>query len=177
MRRLLVWTVTAGILLLAGGRQAIAKEGHEDPRSGATGVLSPVPRDLEPGKAWNARITFLKDGRVLDAEGFRPTVTLTNLRDGRTIGVPALSAGPGVYTARVVFPQAGRWTIAVRNGFDGRITDLTTLTVSAAAPALSGARSFPVWAWLASALLSLLVVTGVFLVVPRIRRKQAAVFP
>jgi hypothetical protein len=33
MRRLLVWTFAAVVILSAGGQQALAKEGHEDPRS------------------------------------------------------------------------------------------------------------------------------------------------
>ena len=174
MRRLLVWTFAAAAMLSAGGQPALAKEGHEDPRMGATGVLSPIPRDLEPGRAWNATITFYKDGRVIDAQGFSPRLTLTNIDTGQAIGVAALSTRPGVYSARVVLPSAGRWTIAVHNGFDGRVSDLTTFRVSPSAPSPVGGPSFPVWAWIMSGLVSLLVVGGAFKVLPRVRRKDAA---
>jgi len=179
MRRLLVWTLTAGMVFLAGGHAALAKEGHEDPRSGATGILSPVPKNLEPGQPWNATITFRNlgmDGNpVVAADGFRPTVTLVNVDSGERIGVTAFLERPGIYDARIVFPEAGRWSIMLRNGYDGTTNDVTTLTLGAATVSTSSGRSFSVWAWVTSGVLSLLVVAGGFLLVPRLRRKQSAV--
>jgi hypothetical protein len=175
MRRLLVWTLATGIMLLAGGRHAVAKEGHEDPRSGAVGVISRLPDDLKPGQAWNATITFLKDGGVVEAEGFRPIVTLHNLGTGEVTSVTAFLQRPGVYTARIVFPQPGRWSMSLHNGFDGRTTDITTFRLSPAPAATPSSAPFPVWAWVMSGILSLVAAMAAFLVLPRIRRKQAAV--
>lgn len=175
MRRLLLWTLAAGIVLMAGGQTALAKEGHDDPREGATGGLSLRPHDLEPGQPWNATITFLDPGGLVEAEGFRPVVTLHHLGTGEVLGVPAFLERPGVYTAQIVFPQAGRWQVKLHNGFDGTIDEVTTFTLSPAPPATPSAASFPVWAWIASALASLLLVAGTFLLLPKLRRPQATV--
>jgi len=167
MRRFLVWTLAAGMVFLAGSQQAFAKEGHEDPLEGATGVLSPIPRNLKPGKPWTATITYVRDGHIVPVD-FRPTVALTSLETGQAMAVGAVPARPGVYTARIAIPEAGRWSIAV-NG------ELTLLTVNAPAPAVPPGRPFPLWAWAISGILSLLIVGGVFLILPRLRRRQSAV--
>jgi hypothetical protein len=172
MRRLLVWTLATGMVLLAGGQHAVAKEGHEDPRQGATGVLSPVPKNLRPGRVWTATITFHGGGRIVEAEGFRPTVTLHETRTGQVLAVPGLHERPGVYTARIVFPQAGSWRVEVKNGFDGTIDDVTTLRINAGPSLSPSLSSFPAWAWIMSGLMSLLVVASAFLFLPRLRRKQ-----
>jgi hypothetical protein len=175
MRRLLVWTLAAGMVLMAGGQQAMAKEGHEDPREGATAVISRVPVNLKPGQAWNATIKFLNGGGVVDAEGFRPTITLHNLGTGQVTSVAAFLQRPGVYTARIVFPQAGRWSMKLHNGFDGTTDDVTTLRISAGSSLPPSSRSFPVWAWIMAGLMSLLVVSSAFMFLPRLRRKQVMI--
>jgi hypothetical protein len=175
MRRLLVWTLATGMILLAGGQQAMAKEGHEDPRSGAVGVISRVPDDLKPGQVWTATITYLKEGRVVDTDGFAPIVTLRNLGTGEVTSVTAFLQRPGVYSARIVFPEAGHWSVRLHDGFTGRATDITTFRLSPAPATASGSTAFPVWGWIMSGLMSLLVVAGLFLFLPRLRRKQEAV--
>lgn len=167
MRRVLVWTLATAAILLVGGQQALAKEGHEDPLKGATGVLSPIPRNLKPGKPWTATITYVRDGHIVPVD-FRPNVGLTSLETGQAMAVAAVSARPGVYTTRIIFPEAGRWSIAV-NG------ELTLLTVNPPAPAIRPSRPFPLWAWAISGLLSLMLVGGVFLILPKLRRRRAAV--
>lgn len=184
MRRLLVWALAAGMVLLAGGQQAMAKEGHEDPREGATAVISRVPDNLKPGQAWTATITYLKDGRVVDADGFAPSrlvdgfapiVTLRNLGTGEVTSVTAFLQRPGVYSARIVFPEAGRWSVRLHDAFTGRVTDITTFRLSPAPAAAPNPTAFPVWAWIMSGLMSLLFVAGVFLFLPRLRRKRVPV--
>jgi hypothetical protein len=175
MRRLLVWTLATGMVLLAGGQHAMAKEGHEDPRAGAIGVISRVPDNLRPGQVWTATITFLKDGRVVDADGFLPIVTIRNLGTGEVTSVTPFLQRPGVYTARIVFAQAGHWSVRVHDSFTGRPSDITTFRISPTSSATPGSRSFPVWTWIMAALMSLLLVAGVFLFLPRLRRKRVAV--
>jgi hypothetical protein len=175
MQRLLVWTLAAGIVLLAGGQTALAKEGHEDPREGATGMISRVPDNLKPEQAWTATITLLKEGRVVDAEGFPPIVTIRNLGTGEVTGVITFLQRPGVYGARIVFPEAGRWSVRLHDPYTGRPTDITTLTLSPASAVIPDAPSFPVWAWVMAAAMSFLLAAGAFLLLPRLRRRQAAV--
>jgi hypothetical protein len=174
MRRLLIWTVVGSMVLLAAGRPALAKEGYEDPREGATGVPSSPPGDLRPGQPWNALITFLKDGAIARRSDFAPSVTLTNIDDGQVVRVQAVLARPGVYSARIVLPAPGRWLVAVGNGFDGRVNDLTTFRVDLA-PAPAGGRSLSLWGWVLSGLLSLTLVTGALVAAPRIRRRRQAI--
>ena len=172
MRRVLVWTLATGIVVLASGQHAMAKEGHEDPRAGATWVISPVPDNLQPGRAWTATITLLRDGRVVDAAGFPPIMTLRNLGTGEVRSVTTLSQPSGVYTARIVFPEAGRWSVRVHDSYTGRPTDITTFRLSPASAATPGSPSFPLWTWIVS-LLSLSLMAGAFLLLPRLRGRQA----
>lgn len=167
MRRFLVWTLATGMVFLASGQQALAKGGHEDPLDGANLVLSPIPRDLKPGKLWTATIMYVKDSHVVPVD-LPPTVALTSLETGQSMSVAAVPAGPGVYMARIIFPEAGRWSIVVNS-------ELTLLTVKPPAPAIPPSRPFALWAWAISGLLSLLMVAGVFLILPRLRRRRAAV--
>lgn len=138
-------------------------------------MISRVPDNLKPGQVWTATITYLKDGRVVDADGFPPIVTLRNLGTGEVTSVTAFLQRPGVYSARIVFPEAGHWSVRVHDSFTGRPTDITTFRLSPAPAAAPSSAAFPVWAWIMSGLMSLLFVAGVFLFLPRLRRKRVAV--
>ena len=83
----------------------------------ATVSMSSTPDDLGPGEAWNVDLTILQHGRTPLA-GLEPSITLTNGATGKTERVAAKATSePGVYRARAVFPEAGRWTYAVDDGF------------------------------------------------------------
>jgi hypothetical protein len=79
MRKVLLGTLAAGLVLLAGGQAAFAKgaPGETDRFLLASPVLGPVPRGLKPGQVWDARIVFVYDGAPSGIEGFRPVVYST----------------------------------------------------------------------------------------------------
>ena len=119
----------------------------------ATVSLSSTPDDLGPGAPWNVEMTILQHGRT-PLDGVEPSITLTNGATGKTEYVPAKPTGrPGVYEARAVFPEAGRWTYAVDDGFS-RVHDYPAVTIegAASAPAAAG-DGFP-WIALPAALLA-----------------------
>ena len=177
MRRFLVWTLAASAILSAGGQQALAKGApgeEQDPMMGAVPTMASAPRDMKPGNPWNASIVFAKDGAPYEAQGFRPIVILYDINTGDAVSVSAFATKhPGFYTARIVFPHAGRWTITVRSLATGVARAFPTIRVGSAATSIPGSNPFPVWVM--SGLLSLLLAMGAFLVLPRLRRRQTAV--
>ena len=60
---------------------------------------------------------------------------------------------PGVYEARAVFPEAGRWTYTVDDGFS-RIHDYPAVTIGGAASAAAAAGDGFPWIALLAALLA-----------------------
>ena len=136
----------------------------------ATVTLSSTPDDLGPGAAWNVEMTILQHGKT-PLDGVEPSITLTNGATGKTEYVAAKPTGrPGVYEARAVFPEAGRWTYAVDDGFS-RIHDYPAVTIggAASAPAAAGGDGFP-WSALLVALLAGLAAAGLTTV---LRRRRA----
>ena len=76
----------------------------------ATVSLSSTPAGLGPDDPWNVEMTILQHGRT-PLDGLEPSITLTNSATGKTEYVAAKPTGrPGVYEARAVFPDSGRWT-------------------------------------------------------------------
>ena len=119
----------------------------------ATVSLSSTPEDVGPGAPWDVEMTILQHGRT-PLDGVEPSITLTNGATGKTEYVAAKPTGrPGVYEARAVFPEPGRWTYAVDDGFS-RVHDYPAVTIDgpATAPASAGG-GFP-WSALGIALLA-----------------------
>ena len=140
----------------------------------ATVSLSSTPDGLGPGDPWNVELTILQHGRT-PLDGLEPSITLTNGATGNTKHVVAKPAGqPGVYEARAVFPDAGRWTYAIDDGFS-RVHDYPTVTISGAAggPAGAGGDGFPWIALLISLLLAGLAAAGLTTVLRRRRDRPA----
>jgi hypothetical protein len=135
----------------------------------ATVSLSSTPDDLGPGAPWDVEMTILQHGRT-PLDGVEPSITLTNSATGKTEYVAAEPTGrPGVYEARAVFPDAGRWTYAVDDGFS-RIHDYPAVTIggAASAPAAAGGDGFP-WSVLLVALLAGLAAAGLTVALRRRR--------
>lgn len=81
----------------------------------ATVTLSSTPRGVAAGSPWTVRITVLQHGATPLAD-VRPVVRISRGEVRRAF--PARPTGEtGVYAARVVFPAAGVWRYAVRDGF------------------------------------------------------------
>jgi streptogramin lyase len=68
-------------------------------------------RGLTAEQPWTAVVEVRRDGRLLRVGGVSLLVRDTS---GAVRTFRARAAGPGLYRARVVFPWAARWTIAVR---------------------------------------------------------------
>jgi hypothetical protein len=94
----LVWSAAAG----AGGW--------------ATVGIASLPSGVHSGEVWTAQITVLRHG-VTPTDGAAPTLTIRNRDTGETETFAAEPSGEtGVYAARVVFPEPGRWSFEIDNG-------------------------------------------------------------
>lgn len=80
----------------------------------ATTGLSSLPDGVAPGEPWVVDVKVLWHGRT-PATGLSPSITITNGSTERTF--VARSVRPGVFRARVVFPEAGRWRYTVDSSF------------------------------------------------------------
>ncbi len=139
----------------------------------ATVSLSSTPEGLGPGEPWNVELTILQHGRT-PLDGVTPAITLTSGATGETERVAAKPTGePGVYAARAVFPDAGRWTYAVDDGFT-RVHGYPAVTIggAASAPAAAGGDGFP-WSALLVSLLAGLAAAGLVTVLRRRRDRPA----
>src|SRR3954470_7952529 len=92
----------AGVALLA--LPAVAGAGGF-----ATVGLSSLPDGTAPGTPWHVTLTILQHGRT-PLPGLNPVVRIRSA-DGKTARTFAARPArrPGIYTADVVFPAAGRW--------------------------------------------------------------------
>ena len=108
MRRLLVPLAAAAALAFTGTAQA---------GCWATVGLSSLPKPgLQAGQPWVVTIRVLQHGRTPLA-GAKPEVRIRN-KAGKLFRFRAApTAKVGSYRARVVFPAAGRYTLAVYDGF------------------------------------------------------------
>jgi len=81
----------------------------------ATAGMSSTPDGVAAGQPWKVEITVLQHGRT-PLDGLVPKVRIHS--GDQTKQFTAVPAGkPGVYRAEVVFPQGGRWSYEVLDGF------------------------------------------------------------
>ncbi len=133
MRRILIGALSAAVLVAA---QTAAAGGW------ATAGLSSMPSSPRPGQVSTVEVTILQHGRT-PLEGVKPAVTLRNTKTGERRRFAATPSGePGVYRARVKFPEAGTWRVSVYDGYGrGRAHTFAPISVGAADPG----SGFPVW--------------------------------
>ena len=82
----------------------------------ATVDLASMPEGVSAGETWTAEITVLRHG-VTPTDDAAPSLTIRNKKSGASETFDAEPAGEtGVYTARVVFPDAGTWGFEIDNG-------------------------------------------------------------
>jgi hypothetical protein len=106
MRRALVVLVLAGLALAP---TAAAKGPHA--------ILSPGTEPIEPGQAWNARVTFVEFG-ARHARTASPSLVARS-GDARVSAPLTIARAGGFgqeYRGRLVFPSKGRWRITVLDG-------------------------------------------------------------
>lgn len=112
----------------------------------ATVGLDPLPTGVGPGEPWNPQLTILQHGKT-PLTGLSPTITITLDGTGESRQFVASETDqPGVYLARVVFPEAGSWRIVADSTFgDSRLTYGPVLIEPQGAPAGAGSGDeFPV---------------------------------
>ena len=141
----------------------------------ATVSLSSTPDGLDSGDPWNVDMTILQHGRT-PLDGIEPSITLTNGATGKTEYVAAKPTGePGVYEARAVFPDAGRWTYTIDDGFS-RVHDYPAVTIGGegvSAPAAAASDDGFPWTPLLASLLAGLAAAGLALTLRRRRDRPA----
>ena len=88
----------------------------------ATLGLQSLPEGIEPGEPWTAEFVILAHGRTPFVDG-HPSVTVRDA-DGELVETfPArLVNQSGLYRARVVFPEAGRYDYVIDDGYSQRHT-------------------------------------------------------
>jgi hypothetical protein len=86
----------------------------------ATLGLHSLPEGIEPGEPWTAEFTVLAHGRT-PVPDLKPSVTVSR-GDGTVVGrFPARSVNQdGLYRARVVFPDRGRYEYVIDDGYSQR---------------------------------------------------------
>jgi hypothetical protein len=85
----------------------------------ATAGVGPPPDDMGPGQTWDAKVTILQHGNhETPLMGVTPTLTIRNGSISKTFKGTETDAA-GVSTVKVVFPNAGKWSYAVYDGFSG----------------------------------------------------------
>lgn len=105
----------------------------------ATVGLSSLPDDVRPGEAWVVDLTVLQHGRT-PLEGVKPAIVIEPLGPGTEMRFPARpTEEPGVYRARVVFPNAGEWRLAADDDF-AEVHRLGTTVVGGAPASAAPAR-------------------------------------
>jgi hypothetical protein len=123
--------VAAGAAALALAVPGVATAGGF-----ATVGLSSLPDGTQPGKAWHVTLTILQHG-ISPLQDVEPTIRIRSADGNATRTFSARPAGkPGLYTADVVFPTAGRWHYAIDDGF--------TQTHTFAPVAIGSSRAVPV---------------------------------
>ncbi len=109
--------------------------------------LASMPEGVSSGETWNAEITVLRHG-VTPTDGAAPSLTIRNAQAGLSETFAAESTGEtGVYVARVVFPDAGRWSFEIDNGLAatgyGESATTTYAPVTIGTGSVGGPSSFP----------------------------------
>jgi hypothetical protein len=105
MRKLLIGLTFAALALPASGTAG----------GWATVGLSPPPDDMGPGQTWNAEMKILQHG-VTPLDGVEPIVMISNGSSDKSFTAKP-TGEPGVYVAKVVFPNRGKWSYRVDDGF------------------------------------------------------------
>lgn len=102
--------------------------------------IAPLADGVNAGETWRTEITVLQHGRT-PLDGLSPKLRISGEGGARTFDATP-TGKTGVYEARVVFPEAGRWSVVVDSGFgDSRLT-YGPVTIGASPTGSPG--SFPV---------------------------------
>jgi hypothetical protein len=104
------------LVVAAAALAALALPAASTAGGWATVGLETLPAGVGAGETWLAEATILQHGQT-PLEGVKPRVLIDDNQGGRRAFAAAPTGEPGVYRARVVFPQAGSWRVSVEDGF------------------------------------------------------------
>jgi len=130
------------LIVLAAVVSALAASAAASAGGWATVGLDPLPTGVGPGDTWTTEMTVLQHGRT-PLVGLSPTITITEESGAAHEFVATETGKPGVYEARVVFPEAGQWSIVADSTFGE--SRLTYGPVSIESGAGGDLGSFPVF--------------------------------
>jgi hypothetical protein len=87
-----------------------------------TGIsINSTPDGLAAGEPWNVEFEYIRNDKTTDPPaGSRPAVEITSDDGSRTLSFRGHRLRDGQWSARVVFPTAGRWTFKIR-GFGAQV--------------------------------------------------------
>ena len=110
------------LIALAALAVALGASGTALAGGWATVGIDPLPDGTEAGGTWSPDITIRQHGQT-PLDGLMPVVTISDVGGASHDFLAAPAGEPGVYTADVVFPEAGSWDVVVESGFgDSRLT-------------------------------------------------------
>lgn len=131
----------------------------------ATVDLASMPEGVSAGETWSAEFTVLRHA-VTPTDDAAPSLTIRNKKTGASETFEAEPAGEtGVYTARVVFPDAGTWGFEIDNGLAATgygESGTTTYAAVSIATGSDGTEAFPALPFGLLAAAVVLPVAGVF---------------
>jgi hypothetical protein len=170
MRRLLSVLVLSVLAAGAVSGAALAKEGGVE--------LSSTPVGKAPDEPWTPTLRLVEGSPELLAQA-KPGIAVRNVETGERLAFDARpSDNPRVYDVRVVFPEAGWYTVEAYDGITGRAYEIGgqwLIEAPDAAPAggpakpTAGEGSFPVWPVSAGGAVLLLAALGAGLFLGRQR--------
>lgn len=112
----------------------------------ATVGLASTPEGVSSGETWEAEVTVLRHG-VTPTDGAAPSLTIRRETGLSETFAAEPTGATGVYAARVVFPEEGRWSFEIDNGLAatgyGESATTTYAPVMIEAGPGGGGGSFP----------------------------------
>lgn len=151
------------LIVLSALAVALAGAGTASAGGFATVGVDPLPNGLEAGETWSTEITVLQHGRT-PLDGLSPILTIREEGTGLVREFKASAASrTGVYEARVVFPEAGRWNVVVdpRWWGEARLT-FGPVTIGDSPTGVTNPGAFPVVPLAAAGLALALLAVGAF---------------
>lgn len=160
------------LIVFAAVVTALAASAAASAGGWATVGLDPLPTGVGPGETWTTEMTVLQHGRT-PLVGLSPTLTITE-ESGESRQFVALETGKaGVYEARVVFPDAGQWSIVADSTFGESKLTYGPVTIESQPDSGGAPGSFPVLPVLGVFAAIVLSAAGAFRVL-RLRRLTPA---
>ena len=123
MRRCLLIAV---FLLLAAPAVAVSQDR-------ATVKLSSAPDKVPAGEAWKVVLTIQQPGRAPRSD-LTPSIEVRDADGFPTTYRAVATKQPGRYKTTVVFPKAGQWTYAVRDGLSAAPPRFRSVVIKDPAP-------------------------------------------